>query len=679
MPTKGSDAESSSLKIQLEEMQEALEMEKEKCSTMTEKMKDYESTIDNYKKEGASSQESIDKFKEDTAALKEQNTIQEEEIQQLKETLHMKGQNVIDLQCEVANKAKDIKECEARTTHLKKEIVTLNAENHLANTRNADLEDEIKKKQDILQKSTAFQDGIINKSKEEIKMLSQQLHEATKNIDNKDDLVDGLRAENRELGKTAEELRMTIGDISCDRDNKQADVNFLKRSLDQEVYRGEQEMKKLHTKMENQEAEIRKLHAEEVGHISQSIPVNHVNHMQLSDKSSLGEDQRSTGSSRSGHNNSKVDVPFPKPGMFSGKNWEGFIAQFNSIADYCGWDDNTRLLRLLHHVTDEASQFVYNKCDASTRESYDRLLKALKLRFGEKQTPSTYMAKLENVKFGPRDSLAEYATNIGFYVRMAWPNIDEETRNKMEVEYFVRNLGDPGMIRTVGNQKPATLEDARDLVDRYTDIEDQMKPRRNAIRAVHFEKPQPTEVPEPYATEARLHKFGEDIVDRVERQLNAQLDTKFQRLAASMNSRSPNSQRRQGPLKCYNCQQPGHMARDCPKPRQRWTPQQPPQYQPRYQQYQHPQQQPQQREQQVQQHLRERDQQVQQYVQEREQQQQVLQPGAPEYRYRGQGQYSGFQSSGSLQMPRPDLNQNGGAQSGSHDTTPTVSQKSGNE
>lgn len=74
----------------------------------------------------------------------------------------------------------------------------------------------------------------------------------------------------------------------------------------------------------------------------------------------------------------QLNVPFLEPVMFNGMNWEGSITQFiNSIAVYCGWDNDIRLLRLLHHVTDEAAQFVYHMCDGAAEASYEKLNKTM--------------------------------------------------------------------------------------------------------------------------------------------------------------------------------------------------------------------------------------------------------------------------------------------------------------
>ena len=266
------------------------------------------------------------------------------------------------------------------------------------------------------------------------------------------------------------------------------------------------------------------------------------------DMSSGGKNE-DLNSSFSTSSSAKVNMPIPRIDKFEGTNWEGFISQFTSLADYFEWSEREQLFQLLHHVAGEARQFVFMKCDKSMRSSYKTLETALKQRFGNGENRSSFLSQLEALKFGPKDSLAEFCTDIAFLVRKAWPNVDDKTRQEMEVEYFIKNLGDPGMIRTVGNQAPDNLEDARQLAETYMRLEDQMKPRRNVVRKVTFQEPQP----EQYVTENRLSRFGDDLVRQIE-----------ERLAKLADSLKPNLGPSQ-PRACHHCKRQGHFIRNCPE------------------------------------------------------------------------------------------------------------------
>lgn len=262
-----------------------------------------------------------------------------------------------------------------------------------------------------------------------------------------------------------------------------------------------------------------------------------------------GGNDEDLNSSFSTNSLARVNMPIPRIDKFEGTNWEGFISQFTSLADYFEWGEREQLFQLLHHVAGDARQFVFMKCDKSVRSSYKTLETALKQRFGNGENRSSFLSQLEALKFGPKDSLAEFCTDVAFLVRQAWPNVDDKTRQEMEVEYFVKNLGDPGMIRTVGNQAPDNLEEARQLAETYMRLEDQMKPRRNVVRKVTFQDQQP----EQYVTEDRLNRFGADLVRQMEERLT--------RLAESLKLNSGQPQ----PRACHNCKRQGHFIRNCPE------------------------------------------------------------------------------------------------------------------
>ena len=281
------------------------------------------------------------------------------------------------------------------------------------------------------------------------------------------------------------------------------------------------------------------------------------------------------GNSHSSPSVAKVShMPVPCIDKFDGQNWEGFASQFHNLADHLGWSDNERLLQLLHHVKDDARQFVFLKCDATVRASFCRLESALRKRFGSSETRSSFVMQLENLKYTPsRDSLAEYCTDIAFLVRKAWPDASDHMRDVMEVEFFIKNINDPGMMRMVGGKIPRDIDEAREFAEQHLQVEEHLRPSRRIARRVAFDDGE-----DGIVNENRLHEFGTSLQGSIVKEIEAKFDMLADSLKLNSQPNPPTvgfDEPRQ--IICYNCKRPGHISRHCDKPRQQWGPQQGPQ------------------------------------------------------------------------------------------------------
>ena len=246
-------------------------------------------------------------------------------------------------------------------------------------------------------------------------------------------------------------------------------------------------------------------------------------------------------------------MPVPRIEKFDGHdNWESFITQFHCLADNLGWSDSERLLQLLHHVKDDARQFVFVKCNSSTRESYRKLETALQKRFGSSESRASFIQQLDNLSFTLGDSLAEYTTDIAYLVRKAWPNAKEETRSEMEVQHFLQNIDNPDLLRTVGMASPPNLQAARDIAETFIHVEELLQ--RNIglhnVRSLSMNTENKS-LMEPPVKESKENQLWNCL--RLVTTLAKKLS--FRRKKKSRNSKTNR--------RCYNCRCTGHYAHEC--------------------------------------------------------------------------------------------------------------------
>ena len=144
------------------------------------------------------------------------------------------------------------------------------------------------------------------------------------------------------------------------------------------------------------------------------------------------------------------DVPLPRQVVYDGKQpWDSFMKPFKSMAQHCRWTEEETRFRLLNSLRDIAAEYAYSVLPTDTL-TFAQLEKALEDRFGEKRSPNTYLVALEQRKFGPKESLAEYGCDIKRLVTRGYPTADAVTRETIALRHFIKGLGDQQMIIAVG-------------------------------------------------------------------------------------------------------------------------------------------------------------------------------------------------------------------------------------
>ncbi|KAJ8022357.1 hypothetical protein HOLleu_37231 [Holothuria leucospilota] len=112
-------------------------------------------------------------------------------------------------------------------------------------------------------------------------------------------------------------------------------------------------------------------------------------------------------------------------------------------------------------------------------------MKSLDGRFGDRLSPSAYLAQLENRKLGNKEVLGEYAAELRKLVLKGYPTADSRTRDVKALRHFIRGLGDQQMTMTVGMKEHQTLEDALVGVEIYQGVrEDVGHKQKLNIRSV---------------------------------------------------------------------------------------------------------------------------------------------------------------------------------------------------
>ena len=279
----------------------------------------------------------------------------------------------------------------------------------------------------------------------------------------------------------------------------------------------------------------------------------------------------------------KMDVQLPQQDSFDGSRpWSSFVASFTNLAAACGWDNHEKKFRLLACLRGDAADYAYQQLPDEVANDYGKLIDALADRFAAIRTPATFIAQLESRRLAPRESLADYAADIKKLTTFGYPTADAATLESIATRHFLRGLGDQQMTMTIGMQEPRTLQEARDITERYFSLKEETV--RRPIRSITTSVPASDAI-----TEDRFLSFEKRVMDTIERRLSGLMHVGNGMSGYDRNGGSKYNRDRRGSRRCYECNKEGHFARQCPiRYQQQQYQRQAQQSRPDYQQWQPP-------------------------------------------------------------------------------------------
>lgn len=200
------------------------------------------------------------------------------------------------------------------------------------------------------------------------------------------------------------------------------------------------------------------------------------------------------------------EVPMPRQALFDGKtSWESFFQPFEALAVACKWDQNEKLFRLTSCLRGEAAEYAFGQLPQDTLGDFAQLERALEAHYKEKR--SSYVAELENRRMQTKEKLADYVADIKRLVIKGYPTADAQTREKINVRHFLKGLPDQQMAVAVGMREPSAIDEARQTLEKYNSLKDEVKGSR--VRIVQPGEDIPSD--SQFVTEKRLREFGTEI------------------------------------------------------------------------------------------------------------------------------------------------------------------------
>lgn len=221
-----------------------------------------------------------------------------------------------------------------------------------------------------------------------------------------------------------------------------------------------------------------------------------------------------------------------------------------------GWDDLTKLLWLRARLTKRA-QTAWKRLSEEARATYEGAKEALCNRFEPESKRELYSAQFQAKKRRPDEPWADFADNLRVLADRAFPELQEEAREKLSLDRFLGEMTNQQVAFAVRQRKPKTLDDA---VAHTLELESYLKGKPAAVVSVVDEQA------EVAAIQARQDPVMEVLQLLVQRMDRLEASASY----PSMGKEPPRKQtgKQRGPIVCHRCGKEGHFARGCAASRQ---------------------------------------------------------------------------------------------------------------
>ena len=259
--------------------------------------------------------------------------------------------------------------------------------------------------------------------------------------------------------------------------------------------------------------------------------------------------------------------------LFDGKcAWQDFEAQFDLISEMNGWSPRMRGMQLASALRGEALT-VLGDLDEYMRRDYDALVAALNCRFGSQNQSELYRAQLKNRARQKDEGLPQLAQSIKRLAKMAYPNASFELRDTLARDHFIDALVDSDIRWGVYQSRPLSLDDAVKTAMEYEAfrLAESQRSSKKSVRVVSGS-----------VEEETMGAKSEPNWDQVISKMVSAIESGFQSLKVDMKTKSDKesgrvNEQNKRPVRCYNCNELGHMAKKCSKPKRNRTNQSEPQ------------------------------------------------------------------------------------------------------
>ena len=283
---------------------------------------------------------------------------------------------------------------------------------------------------------------------------------------------------------------------------------------------------------------------------------------------------------------------------FDGTYWRGFVSQFEAYARRMQWTELDKVDAFAMCLRKEAAEY-FSVLPETVKDTFDGIKLKFEQFFERNDSPSTIRWEILSTEQREDETLEKYLARLQKLILSAYPDSKQmELHSSLFIEAFLKGCRDKAAAVAAGVKRPSTLEEAYSCVKTEQQVKKAILGKKGSVRKVKPLQPmvysdsdvsETSSVDEP---SVRTFTAKRKVNEKPRVSTTTASETEIKDLTKSITQlievmSKQQTPQRSGPYSpsrnpgCYECGDPGHFVRDCPRrkrfsspgsPRSNYTP-----------------------------------------------------------------------------------------------------------